>query len=490
MKLESLIIRNFRGFKECRVSFTPQTTIVIGQNGAGKTALIDAIKIALSFIFSNNNKLGDDILSAGNPSLNVNSFSNSDYYYDSGSRTTVTDASIKGVACYNGQQLEWELYKRSTANAALYSTRYKKAFEQFMFQWKEKSADLPLIACFSDSFPHKPTKLTKFALNTIDKERIPRNFGYYQWDLETACISIWETRLCKQLLGIAPLYQRLNKISSLMQSLEIKYTKEELLCNDDYQSAKDEEKSISIQYIPLYEEINFVQSKLVEFSKLLPNMKDRQYDIDSLVFATTNDSLELKIMFKNGKSSPFKDLPAGYRRLYSIVLDLAYRSYILNEKKEPSGVVLIDEIDLHLHPSLEEEVVQCFTKVFPYVQFIFTSHSAAVVANLETNKKMIAEGYSPDVFANQVLFLEENQEVAERLPIIYGLDYNSTLRDFMGTASRNREIKKGGDDYLVYCSLGMKTEAETTLRELTDKLGHEHEFIKELIEKARSYDVY
>lgn len=81
------------------------------------------------------------------------------------------------------------------------------------------------------------------------------------------------------------------------------------------------------------------------------------------------------------------NLPAGYCRLYSIILDLAYRAYILNGDKEPTGIVLIDEIDLHLHPSLEQEVVQCLAEVFPKVQFIMTSHSAAVIANLDTTKK-------------------------------------------------------------------------------------------------------
>ena len=56
------------------------------------------------------------------------------------------------------------------------------------------------------------------------------------------------------------------------------------------------------------------------------------------------------------------------RGLYSFVLDLAYRAYILNGNKEPSGVVLIDEIDLHLHPSLEQEVVQCLRDIFPNVE--------------------------------------------------------------------------------------------------------------------------
>ena len=52
MKLNALGIKNFRGFESYKISFTPRTSIIIGRNGAGKSTLIDALKIALSFIFS------------------------------------------------------------------------------------------------------------------------------------------------------------------------------------------------------------------------------------------------------------------------------------------------------------------------------------------------------------------------------------------------------------------------------------------------------
>lgn len=490
MKLNALEIKNFRGFESYKISFTPHTSIIIGRNGAGKSTLIDALKIALSFIFSNNKKLGKDFLSAGNPSLNVNSFTDSDYHYDSESGTTAPDASVIGKAYYNGQQLNWELYKRSTANAALYSTKYQEAFDQFMHEWKVNAADLPLIACFSDSFPHKPTKQTQFAIDSIRKDRIPRNFGYYQWDLETACTSIWETRLCNQLAHIAPLYTRASRVASSIEELEAKYKAEQLVNNIDYQNAKSEQERINAQFDPLHEEIEYVQSRLVKFSQKLPKLLEEQYYIDYLAVATTGEELELNIVFKNGKSKLLNNLPAGYCRLYSIILDLAYRAYILNGDKEPTGIVLIDEIDLHLHPSLEQEVVQCLAEVFPKVHFIMTSHSAAVIANLDTTKQIQDEETGELVSANQLLFMQEDQIEAEILPVIYGLDYNAALRDFMGAHSQNQEMKKKGDDYLTYCSLGMKQEADAIIDKLIADLGSNHEFVKQLIDKAKAYEVH
>lgn len=490
MKLNALEIKNFRGFESYKISFSPRTSIIIGRNGAGKSTLIDALKIVLSFIFSNNKKLGKDFLSAGNPSLNVNSFSDSDYHYDSESGTTAPDAAVIGTAYYNGQQLKWELYKRSTANAALYSTKYQEAFNLFMHEWKKNAADLPLIACFSDSFPHKPTKQTQFAIDSIRKDRIPRNFGYYQWDLETACTSIWETRLCNQLAHIAPLYTRASRVASSLMELEERYNAEQLVNNLDYQNAKAEQERIDSLFNPLHEEIEYVQNRLVIFSQKLPKLLEEQYYIDYLAVATTGENLELKIVFKNGISKSLKDLPAGYCRLYSIVLDLAYRAYILNGDKESSGIVLIDEIDLHLHPSMEQDVVQCLREVFPQVQFIMTSHSAAVIVNLDTTEKVKDEETGSFIPANQLVFMQEGQTEGEILPVIYGVDYNAALRDFMGSPSRNEDLRKKGDEFLNYCSMGLEEEAKTIIDELTTSLGTKHPFVKELQEKAKVYEIH
>ena len=492
MKLKSIEIKNLRCFESFNISLTPKTTIIIGRNGAGKSTLLSAIKMAISFVFSNNKSLGNDFLSAGNPSLNILSFADSDYRYDSEKGTTAPDASINAVASYNQQRLEWELYKRSTSNASLYPTKYKNAFQSFMHEWKENQTDLPLIACFSDSFPHKATKQTQFAINNILKDRIPRNFGYYQWSLDTACTSIWETRLCNQLARILPLQAKIGNIVVSQRKLEEALTQEELLSNEEYQNLKEEFVRTNKLYKPLNDEIMYVQSRLYHFSRKLPKLIDEEYNIDYLSISQTEIGSELSIVFKNGKSSLLKDLPAGYHRLYSIVLDLACRAYILNPNgdKEPSGIVLIDEVDLHLHPSLEQEVIQCLREVFPNLQFIITTHSASVIANLDTTEQVKDEDTNEMKPANQLVFMQDGQTEAEILPVIYGLDYNAALRDFMDAKSQNREMKRKGDEYLTYCSLGLKEEAKSIIDKLIQDLGAEHGFVKELQEKAKAYEVH
>ena len=453
MRIKTIEIRDFKCFEKYKVDFAPSVTVIIGRNGAGKTTLISAIHKALSFIFSGDKSLGDDFLSAGNPSLKVNTFDESDYRRDDEKGTITNDLSIRAEAIYAGQSLEWELYKRTTNRASLYTTKYKDAFRQFMSAY-QGGADLPLLAYYSDSYPHRNTKLTQFALKTIDLDRIPRNFGYYQWDMEAACTTLWEVRMA-------------NLLYEIYDSSE----------SSDQPTAND---------TPLHRETSFVRSRLETFVSHLPLLTRDGYGIRKLISQRTPSGDRISIRFTNGKRMLLQDLPAGYRRLYSIVFDMAYRAYILNGDKEPEGVVVIDEIDLHLHPSLEQEVVAALHATFPGVQFIISTHSAAVISNLNTAKR--GEGEEPE---NKVLFMKEGQEQADALPNIYGLDYNAALRDFMETPASNGEIRRLRNEYLTFRSLGLEKEAESTMAEIKDLLKRpDHPVLEELRKEAEVYEVH
>lgn len=452
MRLKTIEIRDYKFFEKYKVDFAPSVTVIIGRNGAGKTTLLSAICKPLSFIFSGDKSLGKDFLSAGNPSLKVNTFDESDYRRDDEKGTVTNDLSIRAEAIYAGQPLEWELYKRTTGRASLYTTKYKDAFRQFMSAY-QGGADLPLLAYYSDSFPHRNTKLTKFALDTIDLDRIPRNFGYYQWDMEAACTTLWEVRMA-------------NLLYEIYDSSE---SSDQPTANDTF----------------LHKETGFVRSRLKTFVSHLPLLTREGYVIRNLMSMRMASGDRISIRFDNGKRMLLQDLPAGYRRLYAIVFDMAYRAYILNGDKEPTGIVMIDEIDLHLHPSLEQVVVTALHSTFPQMQFILSSHSPAVISNLNTAKR------GDEAPENCVLLMEEGQTRPETLRDIYGLDYNATLQDFMDAPISNREIDKLKDEYLTFRSLGLGKKAESTIKRLEKLLGRtDHSILEKLRKDAEAYEVY
>jgi predicted ATP-binding protein involved in virulence len=82
---------------------------------------------------------------------------------------------------------------------------------------------------------------------------------------------------------------------------------------------------------------------------------------------------------------PFHFLSDGYRNLLAIFADLAYRCVTLNPhfgreaNYKSEGVVLIDELDLHLHPSWQKNIISQLKKTFPRIQFVATTHSPFLI---------------------------------------------------------------------------------------------------------------
>lgn len=106
---------------------------------------------------------------------------------------------------------------------------------------------------------------------------------------------------------------------------------------------------------------------------------------------------------------PFNALSDGYRSMIAMVADMAYRCIRLNPQlgdeaaQKTAGIVLIDEIDLHLHPKWQRRIVDDLRSVFPCIQFIVTTHSPFIVQSLKPGEVIdltdnideIAENQSP-----------------------------------------------------------------------------------------------
>jgi predicted ATP-binding protein involved in virulence len=107
------------------------------------------------------------------------------------------------------------------------------------------------------------------------------------------------------------------------------------------------------------------------------------------------DLAEIIAERSDGVQMPVSLLSDGQRNLLSMALDIAYRCAVLNphlgEKASQitPGVVLIDEIDLHLHPNWQHEVVGNLRKAFPKVQFFITTHSPIILQGLNPKQDRV-----------------------------------------------------------------------------------------------------
>ena len=424
MYLKKLHISNFRCFRDYTIEFAPGVTVLFGKNGSGKSTLIHAIHKALSFAFKNDKvEEGELTLSSGFPSLRPNQYrKKEDIVRDEKSGLSLPYICIHAEADFLETTLDWDMYAL-TSTFALQPSKYKTAYKLLMSRIKE-TGTFPVFAYFSDSFPHISTKAS-----TLSKTQLSlRNLGYLGWDDETAYSDLWITRLTKiwtiwnrAKMNVMQEESALAKCEKLKASggiNENEYREDVDLLRARLENAlKDFNK-----YNP---EISSIRECLVNFSKKLPGI-----DVQN-VFVSVYEEDGLCLETKDGQNPPFEKLPAGYKRIFYMALDIAYRSYILNGTTDSEGIVVIDEIDLHLHPALEQVILQCFQETFQQIQFIVSTHSPLVLTDIETQNSR-----------NRVLKMTPACDAPEEWRNIHGIDYNQMLEENMDVSKRKPEIQE------------------------------------------------
>ena len=130
---------------------------------------------------------------------------------------------------------------------------------------------------------------------------------------------------------------------------------------------------------------DFIESIKAMLTSLLPDC-ERIEDIDITPPNPLGGSTEggVSITTRHGDKIPFDDFSLGYRTVTSWTIDLAWRLFskhhhnTVNPLHEPA-IVLIDEIDLHLHPLWQRDIMANLTRHFPNIQFIASAHSPLMV---------------------------------------------------------------------------------------------------------------
>ena len=424
MYLKKLHISNFRCFRDYTIEFAPGVTVLFGKNGSGKSTLIHAIHKALSFAFKNDKvEEGELTLSSGFPSLRPNQYrKKEDIVRDEKSGLSLPYICIHAEADFLETTLDWDMYAL-TSTFALQPSKYKTAYKLLMSRIKE-TGTFPVFAYFSDSFPHISTKAS-----TLSKTQLSlRNLGYLGWDDETAYSDLWITRLTKiwtiwnrAKMNVMQEESALAKCEKLKASGDI--NENEYREDVDLHRARLENAIKDFnKYNP---EISSIRECLVNFSKKLPGI-----DVQN-VFVSVYEEDGLCLETKDGQNPPFEKLPAGYKRIFYMALDIAYRSYILNGTTDSEGIVVIDEIDLHLHPALEQVILQCFQETFPNIQFIVSTHSPLVLTDIDTVTGR-----------NKVMRMTPACDAPEEWRNIHGIDYNQMLEENMDVSKRKPEIQE------------------------------------------------
>jgi predicted ATP-binding protein involved in virulence len=188
---------------------------------------------------------------------------------------------------------------------------------------------------------------------------------------------------------------------------------------------------------------------------------------DSLTFKRAIERMTIK---KSGQEIAVELLSDGEKSLLAMVGHLSRRlaEYyrVLASPLEIPAIVLIDEIELHLHPAWQRMIIPRLTQTFPNCQFIVTTHSPQVLSHVD-----------PECI--HILDYDGDNVVVKRPYSSYGLDSNHILEDILGVSKRPQEIQERMSELFRTINNNDLDGAKEIVRELGDKIGiNEPELVK------------
>lgn len=404
MKIDKIILNNFRGFKQAILDLDSNCNVIIGINGTGKTALLEGLKISIGSLMLGMDKVKDRLFAPGiDKHIDVH-VSNTDPEWPSpkwpveiNSTGTVFAKAISWSRKLSGQN-------NSTTTKDANSIRVFSELIQQEVREEKINLTFPLVSFYNTD---------RFKINSWDNKGIEpygsRLRGYFGAVSEQTNLNFFLRLFRTETLG-------------------------------SLQDKKDSQVLLLVE--------NAIRTSIPECKRIYHHVK-----MDQLV-----------IEFKDGRVLPFRLLSEGIRITMALIIEIAFRCYLLNFKKtgascltETNGVVLIDEIDLHLHPSWQKRVLNDLMRTFPAIQFIVTTHAPMVLAGAKNAK---------------VFGLKDG--LIYPISPLYGKDANSILPE-MGTEDRIKEVKDKLEKYFINIENGRGKDKESlSLRsELKTLLGKE-----------------
>lgn len=406
MHISQIHLKNFRCYEDVEIEFHPRFNIFVGINGTGKSSALEALRIAIGSLFLGVDKYKDKIASPGISQDDVRLFGlEQQYPVVISSKGVIEDFSTDEAS--RTVEIEWERSLVTKGGA----TRYVNAKEM-----KEISV-----------------RMQEAIRRQGEEHNIPL-VAYYSTD---------RFKKEKRDVGVEPdgsrlrgYYNALDPLTNIKFFLDLYYT-------ETLSALQRNTPSIILQAV------NEAVRKCV--------------DCDDLMFDIKSQEL-LLIQHDTHQGMPFHLLSDGVRAMLALVMEIAFRCYLLNPHlgKEAalltSGVVLIDEIDLHLHPAWQKRVVGDLRAAFPHIQFIVTTHAPLVIGSLRDGK---------------IFTIKDNQ--VYDFPLQTGKDANYILNE-MGTSEMDDDIKCALAEYFLLIEKGQGKERPALLlrKQLEQQLGADH----------------
>lgn len=368
MKLEHLRLEGFRGFADASIVLEPDLTLIVGVNGAGKSSVLDAAAMVLQCIVR-------DLLPSAN--LPVVTLLPGDFHHHR--------RALKIVAEVRGEGIQ------STAHAEGWKGQHSTLVHLELPQTSWPEALRTPGRCLAMYYPTSRDAAPD--LRTRWKSREVGGGARDETPAETTPADALVGALTEGAVGFHDLFRWFRD-------------------REDYENAEKVARASLAWVDPQLEAVR------VAVTRLLPGFSRLRVDRKALRMAVD----------KGAETFYLDQLSDGERTLLAMVADIARRLAIANPGAAgPLGceaVVLIDEVELHLHPAWQRAVPRALRRVFPGVQFVLTTHSPQVIGEVPARcVRLLRDGHIEPVSS-----------------ATWGRDSNRILEVLMGTSSRSEEV--------------------------------------------------
>ena len=402
MKLTKVEITNFRCFESLTVPLHPDINVIVGVNGAGKTTILDAVAIALYDIVAANGGGGKRQRTAQGATLRP-----TDIHIPPGSKDAVSGRRD---------------YVQIKAQASDY-------YDLPEFPARTSGGE-PNFIEWTDYVQYRPPN--DFSYDTSKTERLNDIYRYFEALWREVRHSDARALIAFPVVAYYRANRRISQMPSMGDIFSMRLEREGAFLNAlnagaDYKAMCQwfylrENQELRERH-QIRDESDFGFSDLKAVRKALALALDNV----SRVFFDNNPP-SLKVEFTGTGSTPkvleLEQLSDGYRNLLAVILDFARRLAqahpTWDNPLEAPGILLIDEVELHLHPQWQQRIIPNLRNIFPNTQLIIATHNPQVLTTVEREK---------------IAILRENALHAPSTST-YGAESNRVMSEVMGTESR------------------------------------------------------
>jgi predicted ATP-binding protein involved in virulence len=469
--IKSVELYEFRRLRKVEIEFNEKLTIIIGNNGSGKTSIVDAL--AKTFTWFNNNL---DKSTNGRPvtpmDVNVNS----------------TDYGEVVTKIEFNKETQFETTLAKTIPGYLHSksgevTDIKLAGLMYRHLANHESISIPLLAYYS--VERSDFKLTQTIPENASGDPSSNRFNSLNGALEGSGKLDDFSELYIELVNLAQ-----GESASEVKALRVKINNIESLIKEAYDGKEIPKED------PIVSKFNSMKVELDDALAANCSTKHQRqlelvnHAIETIVpdvtgFEVDRASGKLKLMVCNfGNRVNISQLSQGQKTLVALTGDLARRLVVLNPEADNAlnghGIVIIDEVELHLHPKWQQEVLLGLQNTFPNIQFIVTTHSPQVLSTVD--KTCIRQVY-----------LNKHGEPDIKVPHFQtrGVTSASVLARIMEIESIPQNVPEAQLVKQFYKLLGNhnKNEAQQELEKIINHFSEDHPVTKECVESLNIYEL-